>query len=117
MIRPFWFAVFLVFVATRAVAEERAVQLLLPSRQLEPTSTSELRFANEMVAADQIGKPAALSPLVFSPAVEGQFIWLSSRSAMLDEGGRCRSGVTRFQIYFRSLFLRGSACHPEARRR
>jgi uncharacterized protein YfaS (alpha-2-macroglobulin family) len=77
--RAISFAVILVL-ATTAVAEERAVQLLLPSRQLEPMSTFELRFANEMVAADQLGKPASVSPLVFAPPVEGQFVWLSARS-------------------------------------
>ena len=51
--------------ATTAVAEERAVQFPLPSRQLEPTSAFELRFANEMVVADQMGKPAALSTFGF----------------------------------------------------
>jgi hypothetical protein len=66
--------------ATSAVAEDRAVQLLLPSRQLESTSTFELRFASEMVASDEVGKPAAVSPLVLTPAVDGQFIWLSTRS-------------------------------------
>ena len=80
MIRSFWLALILVFVATTALAQERAVQLLLPSRHLEPASTFELRFANEMVPADQVGKLGAVSPLVFSPAMEGQFVWLSSRS-------------------------------------
>ena len=77
--RAISFAVIL-FLATTAAAEERAVQLLLPSRQLEPMSTFELRFANEMVGADQLGKPASVSPLVFAPPMEGQFVWLSARS-------------------------------------
>src|SRR2546430_17590186 len=79
MIRSFWLALIFCLAAT-AFAEERAVQLLLPSRRLEPTSTFELRFASEMVPADQIGKPEKISPLIFAPAVEGQFIWLSTRS-------------------------------------
>ena len=66
MMRSFWFALIFCLAAT-AFAEERAVQLLLPSRRLEPTSTFELRFATEMVSADQIGKQAPVSPLVFSP--------------------------------------------------
>jgi hypothetical protein len=97
--RPISFAV-IFLLATMAVAEERAVQLLLPSRQLEPTSTFELRFANEMVAADQMGKPAALSPLIFSPAMEGQFIWLSSRSGTFAPRGALPLG-TRYQISLR----------------
>src|SRR5205085_7134901 len=79
MIRSFWLALGF-FLAASALAEDHAVQLLLPSRQLDPSSTFELRFASEMVPADQIGKPAPVSPLLFSPAVEGQFVWLSTRS-------------------------------------
>ena len=67
--RPISFAV-IFLLATTALAEERTVQLLLPSRQLEPTSTFELRFASEMVPADQVGTPATVSPLVFAPAME-----------------------------------------------
>ena len=79
MMRSFWFA--LVFSLTAgAFAEDRSVQLLLPSRRLDPTSTFELRFATEMVRSDEIGKVAAPSPLVFSPAIDGQFVWLSTRS-------------------------------------
>src|SRR5688572_7571403 len=62
MLRSFWLALFFSFI-TSAVAQERSVQLLLPSRLLEPTSTFELRFATEMVPADQIGKGATVSPL------------------------------------------------------
>jgi alpha-2-macroglobulin len=100
MIRSFWFALISSIVATAAVAEERAVQLLLPSRQLEPTSTFELRFANEMVAADQMGKPATPSPLVFAPALEGQFVWLSTRSGTFAAKGLLPLG-TKFQISLR----------------
>src|SRR5712691_10048829 len=100
MTRSFWLA--LIFsTATSVFAEERAVQLLLPSRRLEPTSTFELRFATEMVAADQIGKPAAASPLVFAPAVEGQFIWLSTRSGTFAPKGILPLG-TKYQITLRA---------------
>jgi len=101
MKRSFWFALFWVFVTTLAVAEERTVQLLLPSRQLEPTSTFELRFANEMVPADQVGKPATVSPLVFVPAMDGQFVWLSTRSGTFAPKGILPLG-TKYQISLRS---------------
>ena len=97
--RQISFAVILLF-ATTAVAEERAVQLLLPSRQLEPRSTFELRFANEMVPADQVGKPAPVSPLVFAPAMEGQFVWLSTRSGTFAPKGVLPLG-TKYQISLR----------------
>jgi alpha-2-macroglobulin len=111
MFRSFWFA--LIFsIVTTAVAEERAVQLLLPSRQLEPTSTFELRFSNEMVPADQVGKPAAVSPLVFAPAVEGQFVWLSTRSGTFVPKGVLPLG-TKYQISLRSG-LKDAAGHTIA---
>src|SRR5687768_14263335 len=100
MLRSFRLALIFCFV-TSAVAQERSVQLLLPSRLLEPTSTFELRFANEMVPADQIGKAAPVSPLVFSPAVEGQFIWLSTRSGTFAPKGILPLG-TKYQISLRS---------------
>jgi uncharacterized protein YfaS (alpha-2-macroglobulin family) len=102
MLRSFWFAlIFSCFTTAHALAQERTVQLLLPSRLLEPTSTFELRFASEMVPADQIGKTAPVSPLVFSPAVEGQFIWLSTRSGTFAPKGILPLGA-KYQISLRS---------------
>src|SRR2546423_10064896 len=99
MMRSFWAA--LIFsLAVTMFAEDRSVQLLLPSKRLEPTSTFELRFATEMVAADQIGKPASVSPLVFSPAIDGQFIWLSTRSGTFAPKGILPLG-TKYQISLR----------------
>jgi uncharacterized protein YfaS (alpha-2-macroglobulin family) len=99
MMRSFWFA--LVFsLAVTTFAEDRSVQLLLPSRQLDPTSTFELRFATEMVPASEIGKAAAVSPLVFSPAIDGQFIWLSIRSGTFAPKGILPLG-TKYQITLR----------------
>jgi len=99
MTRSFWFALFFSFTVA-AFAEDRTVQLLIPSRQLDATSTFELRFASEMVPADQIGKPAAVSPLVFAPAVDGQFIWLSTRSGTFAPKGILPLGV-KYQISLR----------------
>jgi hypothetical protein len=70
MFRSLWFALCLLF-ANVSLAAEPPVQLLLPSRILEPKSTFELRFAAEMVPADQIGKPAEASPLIFDPPGRG----------------------------------------------
>src|ERR1700752_4819748 len=97
--RSFWLALIFGLAAT-AVAEERAVQLLLPSRQPDPASTFELRCAREMIPADQVGKPATISPLVFSPALEGQFTWLSSRSGTFTPKGILPLG-TKYQISLR----------------
>jgi len=100
MTRSFWLAL-LFCLATSVFAEERAVQLLLPSRRLEPTSTFELRFATEMVPSDQIGKPEKISPLVLTPAVDGQFIWLSTRSGTFAPKGILPLG-TKYQISLRA---------------
>jgi alpha-2-macroglobulin len=99
MTRSFWFA-FVFSFSVAAFAEDRAVQLLIPSRQLDATSTFELRFANEMVPADQIGKPPPVSPLIFAPTIDGQFIWLSSRSGTFAPKGILPLGV-KYQISLR----------------
>src|SRR3954464_1413963 len=98
--------------APPCIAEEtndRAVQLLLPSRVLDPTSTFELRFATEMVASSEIGKPALVSPLVFTPAIDGQFIWLSTRSGTFAPKGMLPLG-TKYQVSLRGG-LRDAAGH------
>lgn len=99
MMRALWLALTFCLV-TQTFAEDRAVQLLLPSRRLEPTSTFELRFASEMVHPDQIGKAAKVSPLVFTPAIEGQFIWFSTRSGTFTPKGILPLG-TKYQISLR----------------
>ena len=57
MLRLFAFAYLAVIIIpagfTAAQTTEPAAQLLLPSRHLQPTSTFEVRFAAEMVPADQ----------------------------------------------------------------
>src|SRR3954447_3930968 len=100
MMRSFWLAITF-SLATTTLAKGQAVQLLLPSRQLEPASTFELRFANEMVPATDIGKVAPVSPLVFSPGVEGQFVWLSTRSGTFAPKGILPLG-TKYQIALRN---------------
>ncbi|HEX8281514.1 MAG TPA: hypothetical protein VF551_09055, partial [Chthoniobacterales bacterium] len=80
-----------------ARAAEPDVQLLLPSRKLEPKSTFELRFASEMVPPEQIGKVAPVSPLLIEPPVAGQFVWLSRRSGSFAPAGILPLG-TKFQI-------------------
>ncbi len=49
---------------------------------LPPTAAFELRFASPMVAADQVGKEAADSPLVFTPELPGSFRWTSQRGGV-----------------------------------
>ncbi|MFL6540644.1 MAG: alpha-2-macroglobulin family protein, partial [Chthoniobacterales bacterium] len=56
-----------------------------------------------MVSADQIGKAAAISPLVFQPPVDGSFTWLSTRSGSFAPKGVLPIG-TRFQIAIAPAF-------------
>ena len=99
--RSFALFLFLSLGISAWAGDEPAAQLLLPSRQLEPKSTFEVRFASAMVAADQIGKTADVSPLVFQPPVEGRFVWLSTRSGTFAPTNILPLG-TKFQITLRS---------------
>ena len=100
MHRSFSLALFL-SLGLSAFAAEPPVQLLLPSRTLDPHSTFELRFATEMVRADDVGKPAPVSPLLLEPAVIGRFVWLSTRSGTFAPQGILPLG-TKFKISLRS---------------
>lgn len=61
---------------------ENGVRLVLSSKQIEPTTTFELRFNEPMIPYDKVGSVAAESPLVISPAIPGKFTWLSMRSGI-----------------------------------
>jgi len=54
--RPFSLALFFLL-AAKLPAQQPPVQLLLPSRTLDPKSTFELRFASEMVSPNQSAGP------------------------------------------------------------
>lgn len=60
----------------------RGVQLFPNTTVIEPTATFELRFEADMVAPDQLGRAATASPLVFTPPLPGEFVWLSRRSGV-----------------------------------
>jgi uncharacterized protein YfaS (alpha-2-macroglobulin family) len=100
MSRFLCFILVLVF-SLPAFAADPPVQLLLPSRILKPDSTFELRFANEMVSADQIGKPMEPSPLIIEPPVPGRFVWLSTRSGTFAPEGVLPLG-TKFKMSLRA---------------
>ena len=53
-----------------------------------------------MVRPEQLGKPAADSPLVFEPKLEGQFVWLSTRSGSFAPSATLPLGV-KFKISLR----------------
>lgn len=99
MHRLLLFALFL-FLSLSARAADPPVQLLLPSHTLDPNSTFELRFANDMVRAEDVGKPATVSPLALEPAVAGRFVWLSKRSGTFAPEGALPLG-TKFKLSLR----------------
>ncbi|MGI8435597.1 MAG: hypothetical protein ACR2NX_01640 [Chthoniobacterales bacterium] len=82
------------------LAADTPVQLLLPARTLAADSTFEVRFPTEMVRAEEIGKPAAMSPLLLAPAVPGVFVWLSTRSGSFAPTGTLPLG-TKFTFSLR----------------
>lgn len=53
-----------------------------------------------MVPPEQIGKTATVSPLAFAPAIDGQFIWLSTRSGTFVPKGILPLG-TKYQVSLR----------------
>lgn len=61
---------------------EAPAELILSTRDLQPTTTFEIRFRNPVVRVDSIGKDATNSPLVIKPHLDGTFRWISTRSGI-----------------------------------
>ena len=61
---------------------EQGSRLMLAHDELEPASTFEVRFDEDVITADFVGLPAAASPLLLEPPLAGQFFWLSRRSGV-----------------------------------
>jgi len=61
-----------------------SVEVITDTEELQPASTLELRFAQPMIATDEVGvsKDIKNSPLVITPGVQGVFTWLSRRSGV-----------------------------------
>jgi uncharacterized protein YfaS (alpha-2-macroglobulin family) len=62
--------------------ERMTAEIEISPARLAPESTIELVFPTVMVKADQIGKPAAQSPVRAEPELAGVFEWTSSRSGL-----------------------------------
>jgi uncharacterized protein YfaS (alpha-2-macroglobulin family) len=60
--------------------QELHAEITINPAELAPDSTIEVVFPTAMVAKDQIGKSAAVSPLVIAPDLTGTFEWTSTRS-------------------------------------
>ncbi|MFZ4483301.1 MAG: alpha-2-macroglobulin family protein [Chthoniobacterales bacterium] len=93
MIRLFLLAAAFSAPAALHSAPPPAVQMLPPEGEIQPGSTFEFRFPTAMVNPDNLG-PAAEAPVVFSPALDGSFSWLSTRSGVFSPTGPLPLGTT-----------------------
>jgi uncharacterized protein YfaS (alpha-2-macroglobulin family) len=66
-------------------------------RMLKPSSAFELRFAEPIVAADDVGRVDAAEPLAIRPAIAGKWRWLSTQSGVFQPTEPPALGTT-FQV-------------------
>ncbi len=61
------------------------VEMITDTKGLQPASTLEFRFAQPMIATEEVGISVALdaAPIVIAPPVSGSFTWLSRSSGVL----------------------------------
>ena len=78
---PFFATLFCLF-STVLTAKPPEVELFPEGDTLDPSTTLELRFAQPMVPADQVGAADRNSPLILTPPLPGIFTWLSTRSGV-----------------------------------
>src|SRR5436309_8327274 len=75
------------------------VQLILNTEGLEPTTAFELRFDQIVAAPQEVGQRATNSPLIISPPIAGNFVWLSQRSGLFTPSEPAGLGETyRFSL-------------------
>lgn len=72
----------------------KPVELMVDGDTLQPSTTLEVRFPNEMVQGDAVGLPAENSPLLIEPDLTGAFTWLSSRSGVFAPSVPPKLGTT-----------------------
>src|SRR4051812_41114839 len=60
----------------------QGVRLIFDEANLAPGSSFELRFDQEVAGLEEVGKKVRVSPLIISPPIEGEFVWLSQRSGL-----------------------------------
>ncbi len=81
LFRP-WFLVCLSLLLSSRSWAAPEVELMFDGDQIAPSTTLEFRFARDMIAKDELGVPAKQSPVIFQPALAGNFTWLSRRSGV-----------------------------------
>ncbi|MBV8587821.1 MAG: hypothetical protein JO308_16160, partial [Verrucomicrobia bacterium] len=100
-VRLFWWVLFLFAPVTGSLAETAQIQLLTDSETLSPTSTIEIRFPTAMVPKEAVGTVAEPVPIEISPALPGNFTWLSRRSGVFSISSAPQLG-TRYVIRARA---------------
>ena len=60
------------------------VEMITDTEGLQPASTLEFRFATPMIATDEVGISTGMdaAPIVITPALDGNFTWLSRSSGV-----------------------------------
>src|SRR4051794_30388329 len=84
---------FALFTAPQAQAAAD-VELLADGDALVPSTTLEVRFARDMVKAEEVGLAANPAPLALQPTLAGSFTWLSKRSGVFTPTQEPAMGVT-----------------------
>ena len=81
---------------TQTIIAAPAVEMITDTEELQPATTIEFRFSSPMVASDEIGIPVAIkaAPIVITPAVAGNFTWLSRSSGVFSPDNAWPLGKT-----------------------
>ena len=59
-----------------------AIEVITDGEMLQPSSTIEFRFSRPVIPREEITGAPVRSPIIFSPALPGKFVWLSSQSGV-----------------------------------
>ncbi|MDG1832956.1 MAG: hypothetical protein P8J63_07005, partial [Verrucomicrobiota bacterium] len=77
-----------VSVSTEEFEEVDGVKLIPADPELPARTTFRVHFENSIIKPEQVGQAGQMTPLVFEPPLEGEFIWDSTRSgAFIPDSG------------------------------
>lgn len=89
----YFLAVFVCWSGSPQAKASEPVLMFPETGELQPGSTIEFRFPEAIVGSEDLG-PALDAPVVFSPALSGDFTWLSTRSGVFRPVGPVPLGTT-----------------------
>ncbi len=74
----------LLVISLQIIYAAPAVEMIADTKELQPASTLEFRFATPMIAGEDVGIAVAMeaAPVTIAPAVGGNFTWLSRSSGV-----------------------------------